>query len=218
MKFAAWELGKHGRNSAFDLGLTRHAESSSITNMTASVMFVAALLLKGVLVPATDPAAKPSLIAQLENPKIADDAKSMTVDFVLFNQSDKPVIFAERWNSWGAYQWHLTLQRKDAQPVEFTNPQQCWTMNFLSVVTLEPGRTHRSHCLLRLDEPSPWPKGQDVFTPAKGKDAKFQDFKTASSLSGLFMVEDLSSSSEKEKPVTNWVGEVATEKVEIPGK
>jgi hypothetical protein len=189
--------------------------------MKTAGLLALALLSTGTRARAAEDAAKPkpALSARLENPKMAEDAKSLTVDFVLTNQSEKQVIFAERWNSWGADQWTLKLHVKDGQTVEFTNPQQCWTMNYLTVVTLEPGKEHRSHFLLCLTEPSPWPKALDPFTPAK-KEPKLQDFKTASGISGVFAVKSISTESPdgQGKAVTNWTGEVIAEKIELAGK
>ncbi len=221
MDLANWEPGKHGRNSAFNLGLTLHGKCSSKESMKTTGLLALALFSAGTFVHAAEDAAKPkpALSARLENPKLADDAKSLTVDFILTNQSDKPVIFAERWNSWGAYQWSLKVHLKKGDPLEFTNPQQTWTRNFLSVVTLEPGKEHTSHCLVALASPSPWPEKVDVFTPAK--DTGLQDLKTASGLSGVFSAEEIHKESlpdGSKKRETNWTGKVTTEKIAIPGK
>lgn len=184
---------------------------------TAGLLAIALLSTGATARAAEEPVAKPALSARLENPKMAEDAKSLTVDFILTNQSEKPVVFAERWNSWGADQWSLTLHRKDGDPVKFTNPQRVWTKNYLTVVTLELGKEHRSHCLLTLAEPLPRTKDQDAFTPAK--DAKLQDLKMTSGLSGVFSVTEIHKETHPTKELsTNWTGEVTAEKIEIPGK
>ena len=185
---------------------------------TAGLLAIALLSTGTPLRAAEDAAApKPALSARLENPKVAADAKSLTVDFVLTNQSEKPVIFAERWNSWGAYQWSLKLHLKDGTTAGFINPQQVWTMNFLTVVILEPGKEHRSHCLLALVEPSPWPKGLDPFTPAE-KEPKLENFKTAGGISGVFSVKSINTESPdgKGKAVTNWTGEAIAKEIKFP--
>jgi len=91
------------------------------------------------------------LSATLENAVFRKETSSIEVDFVLTNTSTKAIYIAERWNSWGAYQWTIQLTNADKSVIDFGNPQSAWFRNFLSFATIEPGKQLRTHCFLMLD-------------------------------------------------------------------
>ncbi len=155
------------------------------------------------------------LSAKLENARFQNDAPLITLDFVLTNHSKEPIRIAERWNTWGAYQWRILMKKADGSSLEFTNPQMIWTRNFLSVVTIEPGRELRTACVLALgdekddmmDERSPI-EGAELFV-AVAPDAHFSP---PLSLKGRFTVEK---QFKKETVETNWIGRIESPALEL---
>ena len=148
------------------------------------------------------------LTAKLENARFHEETSSATLDFVLANQTKEPIRIAERWNSWGAYQWGIVMTNSDGSRVVFSNPQHGWFMNFLTVATIEPGRELRTACVLLLHDDSPQAKGVAVFVAADRK----AHFSPPLRLQGNFVVE---------KPLkdgaieTNWKGNITSPAIEL---
>jgi hypothetical protein len=55
------------------------------------------------------------------------------------NTGKESVALVDRWNSWGAYQWRLTIGEQTA-----VNPQVCWWANFYSETAIAPGEVRHS--------------------------------------------------------------------------
>lgn len=91
------------------------------------------------------------LSAELSNVVVRTDNK-IELDFVLANHSDASIVLAERWNSWGAYQWQFRVV--DAKGTEYVlrNPQMAWYRNFLTTFTIPPSKNQVTRC--RLDRTS----------------------------------------------------------------
>jgi hypothetical protein len=61
------------------------------------------------------------------------------------NTGKEPIAVVDRWNSWGAYQWRLTIGTESAG-----NPQHSWWKNFYSETVLAPGEVrHARFCIIR---------------------------------------------------------------------
>ena len=91
----------------------------------------------------------PTLSAELRNAKaIAGGTAAIVLDFVLTNLTDKPILLAERWNSWGADQWRFTLTDQSGGKIELCNSQNTWDCNFLSTFTIAAGGSHTLRCVL----------------------------------------------------------------------
>ncbi len=112
--------------------------------------------------------AETPLSATLENAVFEEKDASISLDFVLKNPTAKPILIAERWNSWGAYQWTIEATTEDHRKIEFRNPQCQWKKNFLSAATIEPGKEMRLQCRLVANQPAMVRDGIQIFTP-KGK-------------------------------------------------
>lgn len=94
---------------------------------------------------------KPEFTAELKNAKLVKgETQIIEVDFILSNKSERALTFADRWNSWGAYQWAFTLTDSKGNVFYFSNPQTNWWANFLTVFTIPPGKTHSLPCRLSL--------------------------------------------------------------------
>lgn len=97
-------------------------------------------------------AKEPDLVVELKNCRIVgEDSSHIEVDFIMTNKAHKPLVLAERWNSWGAYQWSFTLTDAKANVFELSNPQMNWWCNFLTtfVVPVEKSLTFKCHLRVR---------------------------------------------------------------------
>jgi hypothetical protein len=67
------------------------------------------------------------------------------------NNSTEPLSIVDRWNSWGAYQWTLSIDGQSAG-----NPQTAWDENGYSETVLRPGETrHARFYITRRRDASP---------------------------------------------------------------
>ena len=91
------------------------------------------------------------LSAELSNVIVLADDK-IELDFVLLNCSDANIALAERWNSWGAYQWEFRVV--DAKGAEFAlrNPQMNWFRNGFTTFSIPQSKSQVTRC--RLDRTS----------------------------------------------------------------
>ena len=55
------------------------------------------------------------------------------------NWGDKPIALIDRWNSWGAYQWTMSIGSRRAG-----NLQHDWLKNFYTESILAPGETRQA--------------------------------------------------------------------------
>lgn len=81
------------------------------------------------------------------------------------NVGTMPAAVTDRWNSWGAHQWTLTVAGRS-----YSNPQLGWWANFYSETVLAPGEVQAARfAIRRVDAPrSPYsPDGSEWnFMPA----------------------------------------------------
>ena len=68
----------------------------------------------------------------------------------IHNVGDHPVALADRWNSWGAFQW--TIRVDGRWPA--ANPVSAWNENAPSETLLAPGETRAARFYVVLDAPS----------------------------------------------------------------
>lgn len=67
------------------------------------------------------------------------------------NNGTEPLSIVDRWNSWGAYQWTLSIDGQSAG-----NPQMAWDENGYSETVLRPGETrHARFYITRRRDASP---------------------------------------------------------------
>lgn len=150
-----------------------------------------------------------ALSATLENAVFKKETSSIEVDFFLTNTSAKAIHIAERWNSWGAYQWTIRLTNGDKIVIGFENPEKEWSKNFLAMATLEPGKQLRTHCFLMLYEGGI----REVF----GKGAAFVATKRGAAFSfpvrmrGVFAAKEAYSL----RGQVSWTGSVESGKIEV---
>jgi hypothetical protein len=88
------------------------------------------------------------LSASLTNAIVRTD-NSIELDFVLHNGSNMPIRLAERWNSWGAYQWRFRVVDAKRTVYELENPQVVWHANALTTFAIAPSEDQITRC--RLD-------------------------------------------------------------------
>ncbi|MGC4042744.1 MAG: hypothetical protein QM758_02955 [Armatimonas sp.] len=62
----------------------------------------------------------------------------IAVDFVMKNNTKQPLLLAERWNSWGAYQWEYEITDATGKRFSLGNPQMIWFANMLTFFGIEP--------------------------------------------------------------------------------
>lgn len=163
-------------------------------------------------------AAVAGLSARLGNAAVGKD-ESIELDFVLRNRSDAKIVLAERWNSWGAYQW--TLRVVDAKGAEFVlrNPQLDWYRNGFTTFTIEPSDRHITRC--RLDNTS-WKKPEgpielfsEVDASVGASDRRRQNsWAFPVSITGVFSApkENLA---DGKKAGSNWAGTITTNAVQV---
>ena len=66
------------------------------------------------------------------------------------NAGTTPVAIVDRWNSWGAYQWVLTVGG-----LLYSNPQMSWYANYYSETLLAPGEVRVARFAIRRGD-VPW--------------------------------------------------------------
>jgi len=149
-----------------------------------------------------------SLTARIENAKYQKESSSITLDFILTNSSEKPIRIAERWNSWGAFQWSIKITNSDRTVIDFKNPQMAWFRNFLSIVTIEPGEELHSHCILILQAAQSNENGSFTFIPTMPATR----FSFPLSIIGVFASPKLYKLG---KVDTNWTGSITTPALQL---
>lgn len=130
------------------------------------------------------------------------------VDFVLTNRAAEPISITERWNSWGAYHWSFQLTDADGTIVEYQNPQEFWTRNFFSLATIEPGKEHRTNCLLTFCQPQEHRTGINVFRSSK----EVAGVAFPATLFGVFSISKKQSDGDR---ATNWEGTISTNPIKL---
>ena len=171
-------------------------------------VFIGAILCSASRAQEAAPAHRePSLSATLENAVYEEKDVSISLDFVLKNQTAKPIHIAERWNSWGAHQWTIHATTADHQQIEFRNPQCNWKKNFLSATTIEPGKELRLRCRLVRNQPNVVRDGIQIFTPKGEPDAYTFPMRLAGTFSASLHSDG--------QVTTNWKGTIKTTAVEL---
>ena len=101
--------------------------------------------------PAEAQAKESDLVVELKNCRIVgEDSAHIEVDFVMTNKALKPLVLAERWNSWGASQWSFTLTDAKANVIELTNPQMAWWCNYLTTFEVPAEKSLAFKCHLSV--------------------------------------------------------------------
>jgi hypothetical protein len=153
------------------------------------------------------------LSAEIQNARVLSDQATITFDFVITNNSPKPVSFAERWNGFGADQWTIQLVNSDGSKFTFSNPQDIWYKNYLTVVTIEPTKQHRSQFKLTLGHPNTIAECEDTFAVSRqGFTEPKAYFSFPLQIVGIFAASELH---EDHDVATNWTGEIRTKEIEI---
>lgn len=148
-----------------------------------------------------------SLSASIDNAKFEEKNSSISLDFVIKNNSNKTIAIAERWNSWGAFQWTVYVTTADHRMIEFKNPQAQWKRNFLSTVDIEPGKEFRLHCRLFANGSAIYEGGFEVFESKINR----LNLTFPIHIVGIFSAKLESQG----KVTTNWEGTIKTPKFEL---
>ena len=172
----------------------------------------------------------PTLSAELRNAKaIAGGTSAIVLDFVLTNPTDKPILLAERWNSWGSDQWSFTLTDQSGVKIELRNFQEDLDCYYLSTFTVAARDSHTFRCVLNSSYVSPSDTGLNQFLPPQNHVAldtvtgRLRPIKVTwkypVKVVGHFSVLHLHRSG---RVSTNWTGVISTpavniEQVEQPG-
>jgi hypothetical protein len=115
---------------------------------------------------------KNDLVASLTAIKLVSGRTSgIELDFVLTNQGKSPLYIAERWNSWGAYQWGFQIVDAKKEVFYLDNPVTDWTKNFLTTVAILPKQQHRLHSYLAVMSTSNEPRRMAEFYDIKRSSA-----------------------------------------------
>ena len=104
------------------LGCGREADLSQKVSKTAPR--TRPLLQSNLVISCTHVVAEPDLISGVLTAK---------------NVGKEPIAVVDRWNSWGARQWRLTIGSESAE-----NPQHSWYGNFYSETILAPGEVRHA--------------------------------------------------------------------------
>jgi len=145
--------------------------------------------------------------ASVENAKFEEKDSSISLDFVLKNNTGKTIAIAKRWNSWGAFQWTVNVTTADHK-IEFSNPQIAWWRNHLEAANIEPGKELRLKCRLAAKGSTRHHDGIEVFT---SKEENLH-YTFPVHLVGTFFAASLHSDGQV---ATNWAGTIKTPKVEL---
>lgn len=175
--------------------------------MKTLLIFAQILMLSGIFsVLEADPVELGGLSAFIENAKFDENTSTITLDFVLKNSSNEEIRIAERWNSWGAFQWTVLVTLEDDTIIRYKNPQGAWKRNFLTTKAIEPGGEFRMACGLFLEKSSVY--DLEHFVPEK----KAKRFSLPVKLVGKFSATHPGSAFKDE---TNWVGAIETPEVAL---
>ena len=128
--------------------------------VTAPNAFAQASLPAGRMPQITD---SPGLNARLTNAIVRTD-NSIELDFVLLNSSTAPIRLAERWNSWGAYQWRFRVVDAKGTAYKLNNPQVSWFANSLRTFTIQPSEEQVTRCRLDMGATSRSENKTMIFT------------------------------------------------------
>ena len=108
------------------------------------------------------------LSARLTNAIVRTD-NSIELDFVMLNSSSAPIRLAERWNSWGAFQWRFRVIDAKGTAYELKNPQSIWHANYLTTFTIRPSEEQVTRCRLDMGATSHSEGKIEIFTlPVEG--------------------------------------------------
>jgi hypothetical protein len=89
------------------------------------------------------------LVASFTNIKVLQGRfPGIELDFVLTNQSKKPIYLAERWNSWGYFQWSFQIVDVKGNIFPMKPRGRSWPKNFLTTLTLLPNEQQILSCHL----------------------------------------------------------------------
>ncbi len=177
-------------------------------------------------------AGKSDLAVELKNCRIVgDDSQVIEVDFVMKNTSQKEIVLAERWNSWGAYQWSFKLTDAKGHVFKLGNTQSIWYANFLSTFVIPAGRSVVFKCSLcvpfqgfgdatrfgfsAVQSHVPDESGVEVF---QGNIDKYH-WEYPIELEGRFSAPIIHSMTSGDQNVaTNWTGTVVTPKIKFDNR
>lgn len=166
---------------------------------------------------------------ELKNCRIVgDDSQVLEVDFVIKNTSQKEIVLAERWNSWGAYQWSFKLTDAKGHVFNFGNTQSIWYANALTTFVIPAGKSVVFKCSLCVPFQEfgdatrfgfsavrsyvPVVNGEQVF---QGNIGKYQ-WEYPIELEGQFSAPIIHSVTAGDRTVaTNWAGTVVTPKIKF---
>ena len=139
-------------------GISRRWQPSTRSSSTSHAMKLPlAFLLTSVLAIAdvTSPPVRQNqeeaggLVVGLKNGRaVGESPAEVEVDFVMTNKGCKPIVLAERWNSWGAHQWSFELTDARGHVFKLGNPQSVWYCNFLSTFVVPAGKSVTFQCRL----------------------------------------------------------------------
>jgi hypothetical protein len=91
------------------------------------------------------------LMASLANIRVLQGrTPAIELDFVLTSRSARPVYIAERWNSWGAYQWSFEIVDARGHVCRLSNPNLVWLANYLTTAKIWLGERHITRCRLPM--------------------------------------------------------------------
>jgi hypothetical protein len=128
------------------------------------------------------------------------------------NTGTEPIAVIDRWNSWGAYQWRLTVGAASAE-----NPQSQWWANAYTEALLVPGETrHAWFTVTRSRTFSRYRKGAWGFLTQEGSSAAAPSFAEGQRVT-LRMDSSDAGSTEPDRLVTTllWTGLAAIQSKEF---
>jgi hypothetical protein len=175
---------------------------------------------------------KSDLVVELKNCRIVgDDSQVIEVDFVMKNTSQKEIVLAERWNSWGAYQWSFKLTDAKGHVFRLGNTQSDWSANALTTFVIPPGKSVVFKCSLcvphqgfgsatyygfsAVESHVPNENGVEVFQANIDK----YHWEYPIELEGRFSAPIIHSISVGDRTVeTNWTGTVVTPKIKFDSR
>lgn len=175
---------------------------------------------------------KSDLVIELKNCRIVgDDSQVIEVDFVMKNTSKKEIVLAERWNSWGAYQWSFKLTDAKGHVFKLGNTQSIWSANALTTFVIPAGKSVVFKCLLcvpfqgfgsatyygfsAVQSHVPDENGVEVF---QGNIDKYY-WVYPIELEGRFSAPIINSITAGDKTIeTNWTGTVVTPKIKFDSR
>jgi len=142
------------------------------------------------------------LFVELRNASIKE-GDSIEIDFVLINKSKADIFLAERWNSWGAYQWRFIVIDKTGVSMNLSNPQMEWSKNFFTTFTIPPSSEYTMKCRLDMNTARFNDGTVCIFTAGT---PHANNWRFPVSILGVFSAKVYDKS--KDFPGTNWNGEI----------